>query len=107
MLNNSTELLDYALRKLQAAIEKDEQKIKIEIELSSKFKIKKEEIKDISDSLEIITEEIRKKLDDYEINSIVSFSNNMNFSFILCHLDAPCDFYYPLVWTLTIKKKEA
>lgn len=34
-------------------------------------------------------------------------SNNMNFSFILCHLDVPFDFYYPLVWTLTIKKKEA
>ena len=100
MWKNSTELLDYALRELEKAIEKDEREVKIVVDkfftsdMDFKESIQKWELK-------TITEILREEYSNYTIKSTVK---NERLSMILT-LKTGCTLYYPLVWILTIAKK--
>lgn len=105
MWQNSSELLNYAFRELQLAVEDGKQEV--EIVLHKTFENDSNKIKKFSDNLKIktITEKLSKEFGNYDIRSEVF--TKRNFSFVLSHMDAPCDFFYPLVWKLTLQKKEA
>ena len=102
MWQNSTELLDYALRELQVAVANNKQMV--EIVLSQAFPNDYKKVKELCDTLEIktITELLREELCEYEIRSEVATEDfSMNFMFV----KGPCEFYYKLLWKLTLRKK--
>lgn len=103
MWQNSTELLEYALRELQVAVKDNRQEVRIV--LREGFDGDLDEIREICDRLEIkvITDRLRKEFTDYNIKSVVGKEGHLKM--ILSFENGPCDIYYPLVWTLTLRKK--
>lgn len=102
MFKNSNELLDYALRELEVAVANN--KMEVKIVLDENFQGDKNEIYKFVDKLDIktITQTLREKFNNYDVKSIV---NTDFFNVIITYKNAPCAFVYPLVWTLTLKKK--
>ena len=105
MWRNSSELLDYAFRELQVAMEDDKQEV--EIVLHEDFEDDLNKIKKLCDSLNIktITNELREKFDNYAIRSEVF--TKKNWEYILTYTLGNCSFCvrYPLVWKLTVAKR--
>ena len=103
MFKNSTELLQYALRELQVAIEED--KKEVEITLSSAFSRDVSEMTKVNQKLEIgiVAELLRKVYADYYIKSIIGPKLNSCITIKLPQV--PNLTYYPIVWKLSLQKK--
>ena len=103
MWQNSIELLEYALRELQTAVESN--KTSVEIMLDEYFLGDMERIKEIVDNLKLkeITATLLEKFNDYEIKSRVG--QDGCFKAILTFKNAPCAIFYPLKWNLILKIK--
>jgi len=99
---DSTELLDFALRELQVAI--NHSNPKVEIVLDQEFSGGLNEMQEIGNKLEIriITEIFREHFVDYKIKSDLSLKN---LSMVITFERGSCSLYYPLVWTLILQKK--
>ena len=105
MFRNSTELLDYALRELQVAVEQN--KGRVEIELEEYFQDDESKIKQFCNKFEIgtITELLREEFKDYDIKSIVKLKGHLKG--IITFSRGPCSLHYPLVWVLTLRNKKS
>lgn len=103
MFESSNELLDYALQKLQVAVESNQKEVNIV--LDEYFKGEKKEIKKFANQLDIktITQMLREKFSDYDVKSIVGTESKFNA--IITYKTAPCDIFHCLVWILTLQKK--
>lgn len=103
MFRNSTELLDYALRELQVAIE--ENKKEVEITLSSAFSRDINEIAKVNQKFQIsaVAEVLRNAYKDYYVKSIVGPEINSEITIKLPNV--PAITYYPIVWKLSLQKK--
>ena len=103
MFKDSSELLEYALRKLQVAIEKNE--VQVEILLDERFPNDTNSVKKYCDELEVktITELLREEFKNYDIRSVVESKGYLQG--IITFTKGPCIMAYPLVWILTLQKK--
>ena len=103
MFENSTELLEYALRELQVAIMKG--KKEVEITLSNAFSCDIAEISKLNRKLEVIkvAELLRKVYKDYFIKSVIGPNLNSNITVKFPQVSAMT--YYPIVWKLSLQKK--
>jgi len=103
MFRNSTELLDYALRELQVAVEQNKEIV--EIMLKEHFECNDNKTRSFCDKFEIktITELLREEFEDYDIKSVVELKGYL--TGIITFSNGPCSLNYPLVWILTLRKK--
>ncbi len=103
MFKNSNELLDYALRELQVAVENN--KVEVKIVLDEYFKGEKKEIAKFADKVGIktMTQTLREKFSDYDVKSRVG--KESKFNAIITYKSGPCDIFHQLIWTLTLQKK--
>lgn len=98
MWQDSNELLDYALRELEVAI--NNQKYQLEIILNSNFPNDTNLMQRYCNNLRIKknTELLRKKYKNYDIKSTVSLKS----SFAKANLSKT---FSPLVWKLTLQRR--
>lgn len=103
MFRNSTELLDYALRELQVAVEQN--KGTVEIKLEEYFQNAENKMRQFCNKFEIktITELLREEFEDYDIKSIIELKGHL--TGIITFSRGPCSLHYPLIWRLTLRKK--
>lgn len=103
MFKNSNELLEYALRELQVAIEKN--KVQVEILLKERFPNDTASIRQYCDELEVktITELLREEFKNYDIRSVVESKGDLQG--VITFTKGPCIMAYLLVWVLTLRKK--
>lgn len=101
MWKDSTELLDYALREPEKAIENKTGNVKII--LMNNFLGEKEDMIRIVEQLELktITEMLREEYSGYNIRSEVETGTLRS----VLTLRTGCNLFYPLKWKLTIVKK--
>lgn len=103
MFKSSSELLEYALRKLQVAVK--ENKSQVEILLQDSFPNDTNQVRKYCSGLKmkLITEILREKFKDYDIKSTVESKGA--FKAIFTFERGPCEMLYPLIWELTLRKK--
>lgn len=103
MFKNSNELLEYALRKLQVAV--NENKSQVEILLKERFPNDTNKVREYCDNLELktITEILREEFKNYDIRSTVESKGYLKA--ILTFERGQCEMFFSLVWNLTLLKK--